>query len=91
MKGIGVPINRIGEKLYYERTEIYFYEKYLVTRKTFQQWKQAKAIFTEKITKICMDFEELTNPLTPHKPELIPIIAWMRRSLDKELSEKFSS
>ena len=89
MKGIGVPINRIGEKLYYERTEVYFCEVFS-NEKTFQQWKQAKAIFTEKISKICCEiFEELTNPYA-HKPELIPIIAWMRRSLDKELSEKFS-
>jgi len=87
MKGIGAAIYETGEQWYYSRTESLFHEVFNNER-TFKEWKEAKVEFLEKLTAICKSiFQELTDPYA-HKPELIPIIAWMRRSLDKELSEK---
>ena len=87
MKGIGAAIHEMGEQWYYARTESLFHEVFNNER-TFKEWKEVKAEFLEKLTAICKSiFQELTDPYA-HKPELIPMIAWMRRSLDKELSEK---
>ena len=87
MKGIGAAIHETGEQWYYARTESLFHEVFSNER-TFKEWKEAKTEFLEKLTAICKSiFQELTDPYA-HKPELIPMISWMRRSLDKELSEK---
>ncbi len=90
MKGIGTAIYETGEKWYYSRTENLFHAVFS-NEKTFAEWKQAKAAFSEKITAVCqMIFNELTAPYA-HKPELIPIIAWARHSLKKDLSEMMST
>lgn len=87
MKGIGAAIHETGEQWYYARTESLFHEVFN-NEKTFKEWKEAKTKFSGELASICKSiFQELTDPYA-HKPELIPIIAWMRRSLDKELSEK---
>ncbi|MDG4551853.1 MAG: type I-E CRISPR-associated protein Cse1/CasA [Candidatus Contendobacter sp.] len=89
LKGIGVSIDTFGEKLYYNRTEILFYEIF-DNEATFKEWKKAKGDFTEKLASICRNiYEELTDPYA-HKPELVPIIAWARRRLNKELTEKIA-
>lgn len=86
MKGIGAAIHETGEKLYYARTEVLFHET-LREDMTFKDWKQARRTFSERIVKTCHRiFDELTNPYC-QKPELIPIIAWARRTLDNDLSK----
>ncbi|HQD55037.1 MAG TPA: type I-E CRISPR-associated protein Cse1/CasA [Candidatus Competibacteraceae bacterium] len=86
LKGIGITIDDLGEKLYYNRTETLFYETFN-NELTFKEWKEAKKNFTEKTASICKKIhEELTDPYA-HKPELVPIIAWTRRRLNKELNE----
>jgi CRISPR system Cascade subunit CasA len=86
MKGIGVAIHETGEKLYYAQTEALFHET-LREEMTFKDWKHARMIFTQQITRACQAiFERLTEPYS-HKPELIPIIAWARRSLNTDLAK----
>jgi CRISPR system Cascade subunit CasA len=86
MKGIGAPIHDMADKLFYARTEFLIQETF-ANEYTFKEWKQAKAGFSEKVCEICRTiYEELTDSYA-HKPELIPIIAWARRSLNGELSK----
>lgn len=90
MKGIGVAIHETGERLYYARTEALLHET-MNNEATSQQWQSAKVAFSQEITSICQDiFKELTDPYA-HKPELVPIIAWARRGLDRELMENLGS
>lgn len=80
MKGIGIPIHKPGEKIYYARTEMLFHE-------ILDQEEHNEEKFMQKLTTICQDiFKELTDPYA-HKPELIPIIARTRRRLAKDLKE----
>ena len=84
LPGIGVPIHETGERLYYARTE----SKILATfsnQGTFAQWRERRAVYIDALAADCRDiFDELTEPFAM-KPELIPIIAWARRSLDIDL------
>lgn len=86
MKGLGVSLQQVAQKLYYAHTEVLFHDA-LREQLTFKEWKAATADFTNRITDICKAiYDDLTAPYT-HKPELIPIIAWARRSLDSELAK----
>lgn len=86
MKGIGVPIHEIADKLYYSRTENLI-QQTLDNKLTFKEWQQAKAHFAEQVFGICRAiYQELTDPHAC-KPELIPIIAWAERTLNSKLSK----
>jgi CRISPR system Cascade subunit CasA len=84
MPGIGIPLQETGDKLFYLQTEILFHET-LREGLTFKEWQRAKSDFATKLAEITwLIFDELTRPYG-FKPELIPIIALARRSLDKDL------
>ncbi len=73
----------ISEKSFYARTESLIHE-------TFSDeltWPTARSAFAKQLADHCRDiFEELTDPYAM-KPELIPIIAWARRSLNTDLKK----
>lgn len=84
LKGIGADIHRIGVKSFFTRTERVLHEV-LRDETTFRDFKMAREQWLGSLTSICLDiFESLTNPYAM-KPELIPIIAFARRSLKYEL------
>jgi len=86
LQGIGVPIHEIGEKLFYGRTESLIHEIFSNIL-TFKEWKVARADFADQLAGRCRTiFKELTDAYAM-KPELIPVIAWSRRSLGTELAE----
>lgn len=86
LKGIGAAIHETAEKLFYARTENFIHETFS-NALTFKEWKVAKACFTKQLATHCRTiFEELTDPYTM-KPELIPVIAWARRSLNADLAK----
>lgn len=86
LKGIGAAIHETAEKLFYARTENFIHETFS-NALTFKEWKVAKACFTKQLATYCRAiFEELTDPYTM-KPELIPVIAWARRSLNADLAK----
>ncbi|EXJ14556.1 type I-E CRISPR-associated protein Cse1/CasA [Imhoffiella purpurea] len=86
LPGIGVPLHETGERLFYARTE----SKILATfsnRATFDDWRDRRSIYVDRLAADCRGiFDELTDPYTM-KPELIPIIAWARRSLNADLKK----
>lgn len=86
LKGIGAAIHETAEKLFYARTESFIHETFSRVL-TFKEWKSAKADFAKQLATHCRDiFEELTDPYAT-KPELIPVIAWARRSLNIDLAK----
>lgn len=86
LKGIGAAINETAEKLFYARTESLVHTTFS-NEQTWKEWAAARADFSKQIAKHCRDiFEELTNPYAM-KPELIPVIAWARRSLNTDLKK----
>lgn len=86
LKGIGAAIHETAEKLFYARTESLIHETFS-NEQTWKEWATAREDFAKQIAKHCRDiFEELTNPYTL-KPELIPVIAWARRSLNTDLKK----
>lgn len=86
LKGIGASIYETADKLFYARTENFIHETFS-NDLTFKEWKVAKATFAKQLTTHCRAiFEELTDPYAL-KPELIPVIAWARRSLDSDLDK----
>jgi CRISPR system Cascade subunit CasA len=86
LKGIGAAIHETAEKLFYARTENLIHETFSNVL-TFKDWKSAKADFTKQLAVYCQDiFKELTDPYAM-KPELIPVIAWARRSLNTDLAK----
>ncbi len=86
LKGIGAAIHETAEKLFYARTESFIHEAFSNVL-TFKEWKSAKADFTKQLATHCRAiFEELTDPYAM-KPELIPVIAWARRSLNIDLAK----
>jgi len=86
LKGIGAAIHETAEKLFYARTENFIHETFSNVL-TFKEWKGAKASFTKQLATHCRTiFEELTDPYAM-KPELIPVIAWARRSLNADLAK----
>lgn len=86
MKGIGVPLQQTGDKLFYARTEAYFHET-LREKLSFKEWTAGKDVFANRLAETCKAiYADLTDPYA-HKPELIPIIAWAGRSLNGELAK----
>ena len=86
LKGIGAAIHETAEKLFYARTESFIHETFSNVL-TFREWKSAKANFAKQLAIDCRDiFEELTDPYAM-KPELIPVIAWARRSMNIDLAK----
>jgi CRISPR system Cascade subunit CasA len=86
MKGIGAAIHETAEKLFYARTESLIYQTFS-NALTFKERKAARLAFAEQLAEHCHAiFDELTQPYAA-KPELIPIIAWARRSLNYDLAK----
>lgn len=86
LKGIGAAIHETAEKLFYARTELLIHDTFS-NEHTWKEWQAARQEFANQLTHICNDiFEELTNPYAM-KPELIPVIAWARRSLNHDLAK----
>ena len=86
MKGVGAALREVAEKLFYARTEKPIHETFSTT-KTWREWSSTRAGFSEQIASDCrVIFEELTQPYAA-KPELIPVIAWSRRSLNADLQK----
>lgn len=86
LQGIGASIHETAEKLFYARTESLIHETFS-NALTFKEWARARAVFAQQLAGHCRTiFEELTNPYAM-KPELIPIIAWARRSLNNDLTK----
>lgn len=86
MKGIGAAIHETAEKLYYARTEGLVHQTF-ANHLTWKEWANARARFAGEVAEHCRAiFEELTQPYTA-KPELIPVIAWSRRSLNTDLKK----
>lgn len=86
LKGAGAAIHETAGKLFYARTENLIHETFS-NELTFKEWKVAKASFAKQLVKHCRTiFEELTDPYAM-KPELIPVIAWARRSLNSDLDK----
>lgn len=86
LKGIGAAIHEPAEKLFYARTEGLIHETFS-DELTWKEWSAARSAFANRIVDHCHAiFRELTDPYT-RKPELIPIIAWTRRSLNNDLNK----
>ena len=86
LKGIAVPIHEVAEKLFFARTEALIVDTFR-NPNTFEQWQARCDAYVEALAAHCRDiFRELTDPYAM-KPELIPIIAWARRSLDADLKK----
>jgi len=86
LKGIGAAIHETAEKLFYARTESLIHETFS-NEFTFKEWATARSAFAKQLADHCRDiFEELTDPYAM-KPELIPVIAWARRSLNIDLKK----
>ncbi len=86
LKGIGADIHETGEMLFYAHTEALIHETF-DNGKTFGGWQVARAEFARALAETCRSiFEELTGPYAL-KPELIPVIAWARRSLNTALAK----
>lgn len=86
IKGIGASIHETAEKLFYARTENLIHETFS-NELTWKAWETARSAFAQELARHCRDiFKELTDPYAM-KPELIPIIAWARRNLNKDLKK----
>ena len=86
LKGIGAAIHETAEKMFYARTENLIRETFS-NEDTFSQWAAARKDFAKQIADRCRTiFEELTDPYAM-KPELIPVIAWARRSMNIDLAK----
>lgn len=86
LKGIGAAIHETAEKLFYARTESLIHETFS-NELTWKNWANAREAFASQLAVHCNDiFDELTNPYAM-KPELIPVIAWARRSLKHDLAK----
>lgn len=86
LKGIGAAIHETAEKLFYARTESLILETFS-NEFTFKEWPIARSAFAKQLGDHCRDiFEELTDPYAM-KAELIPVIAWARRSLNIDLKK----
>ncbi|MCW5599755.1 MAG: type I-E CRISPR-associated protein Cse1/CasA [Nitrosomonas sp.] len=86
LKGIGAAIHEIAEKMFYVRTESLIHETFS-NDLTYKEWPTAYSAFVKQLTEHCRAiFEELTDPYAL-KPELIPVIAWARRSMNIDLAK----
>lgn len=86
IKGLGVPIHETAEKLFYARTERLFHETFS-NKLTWEEWATARSDFADRLAGHCRNiFEELTDYYA-EKPELIPVIAYERLSLNRDLKK----
>lgn len=84
MKGIAVPIHETAEKLFFARTEGLIVDAFR-NPETFEQWREHCSAYVDALADHCQRiFQELTDPYAVN-PELIPMIAWARRSLNADL------
>lgn len=84
LPGIGAAIHETGERLFYARTEARILATFSNSA-TFAEWQQSLDAYAAALATECEDiFTDLTDPYAM-KPELIPIIAWARRSLTADL------
>jgi len=84
LKGIAVPIHETAEKLFFARTEGLIVDTFR-NPETFEQWRERCRGYVDTLADHCRQiFRELTDPYAM-KPELIPMIAWARRSLNADL------
>jgi CRISPR system Cascade subunit CasA len=85
LKGLGAPLEEVGDKHFYSRTEHLFHDT-LRESATWADWQKALTAFKKSLSETCHDiFEKLTEPYAM-KAELVPIIARARHSLEYELS-----
>jgi CRISPR system Cascade subunit CasA len=86
LEGLSVPIHLVAEQRFYARTETLILSA-IADEQTFDDWVASRSALVDALTDHCKTlFEELTDPYAA-KPELIPIIAWARRSLNNELKK----
>jgi CRISPR system Cascade subunit CasA len=86
LKGIGAAIYETAEKMFYARTESLIHETFS-NDLTYKEWPTAYSAFVKQLAEHCRTiFEELTDPYAL-KPELIPVIAWARRSMNINLAK----
>ncbi|WP_295392199.1 type I-E CRISPR-associated protein Cse1/CasA [uncultured Thiodictyon sp.] len=84
LPGIGAAIHETGERLFYARTEARILATFSNSA-TFSEWQQHLDAYAAALSTECESiFNDLTDPYAM-KPELIPIIAWARRSLTADL------
>ena len=86
LKGIGASIHETAEKLFYAGTESLIHETFS-NEHTWKEWPVASTEFAKQVADKCGTiFDDLTKPYAM-KPELIPVIAWARRSLNTDLKK----
>lgn len=86
LEGLSVPVHLVAEHRFYARTETIILNA-IANERTFHDWPAARAALVDALSEQCKNlFEELTKHYAA-KPELIPIIAWARRSLNNELKK----
>lgn len=86
LKGIGAAIHETAENLFYSRTENLIHQIFS-NELTWTSWASERQRFATELAQHCdAIFEELTRPYAA-KPELIPVIAWTRRSLNTDLKK----
>jgi len=86
LQGIAVPIHETGERLFYAQMEALILDTFS-DQATFHQWQERCSDYVDALAEHCRSiFEELTEPYAI-KPELIPIIAWTKRSLNADLKK----
>lgn len=86
LKGVGTAIHETAEKLFYARTENLIHQTFS-SELTWKEWTSERQRFAWQVAEQCRAiYEELTHPYAA-KPELIPIIAWARRSLNTDLKK----
>lgn len=77
-------VHDISEKLFYARTESLIHETFS-NEPAWMEWAATRSAYAQQVASHCRTiFEELTDPYAM-KPELIPVIAWARRSLNNDL------
>lgn len=78
--------HELAEKLFYARTESLIQQTFS-SDATFKEWGEARRNYAQQIAGHCRAiFEELTDPYSL-KSELIPVIAWSRRTLNIDLKK----
>ncbi|MBK5968113.1 MULTISPECIES: type I-E CRISPR-associated protein Cse1/CasA [Thiorhodovibrio] len=86
LQGLGVPIHEVAQQRFHERTRLLILD-IIAAPQTYADWANTRATLIKRLTDICRRiFNELTEPYRA-KPELIPIIAWARRNLNRELKK----
>ncbi|RNE92311.1 type I-E CRISPR-associated protein Cse1/CasA [Marichromatium sp. AB32] len=85
LPGLGNPaLPSIAEQRFYSRTEPMILDT-LADPTTFTDWRNARLRYIDRLARDCRPlFAQLTDPYA-HNPALIPIIAWSRRILERDL------